>query len=175
LEVIIMAYVTPSTVSSGDAVTAAAHNIIVNDIINHESRLAPLAPPRGVMAYVTSTATNSVTTTETVYLTSPSFTAVAGRLYKLSSYDAGIGPSGAIGSVLITTRIRLTNASGTVYGYSNVTASGGGNNTSVSNSVITTLAAGSTVIVHTAALSTGSANRGGGLTSWLLVEDIGPA
>ena len=35
-----MAYVTPSTVTAGTSpITAAAHNIIVNDIIDHESRI----------------------------------------------------------------------------------------------------------------------------------------
>jgi len=133
------------------------------------------ALPRGVMAYVTSTATTAVTTTNTVYLTSPAFTAVAGRLYKISYYDGGIGPTGATGAVLITLRINLTNTAGTQYGYGNFPSAGGGNNTSCFTSIITTLAAGSTVIVGAAAISTGSANRGGGITSWLAVEDIGPA
>lgn len=171
-----MAYVAPSTVTAGTSpITAAAHNIIVNDILDHESRLAPLAPPRGVMAYATSTLTTAVTTTNTVYLTSPSFTAVAGRLYKISYYDGGIGPTGATGSVIITLRIHLTNTAGTQYGYGNFPSAGSGNNTSCFTSIITTLSAGSTIIVGAATLSTGSANRGGGITSWLTVEDIGPA
>ena len=34
-----MAYVAPSTVSSGNGYTAVAHNIIVNDVIDHETRI----------------------------------------------------------------------------------------------------------------------------------------
>ena len=34
-----MAYVTPSTVLAGDAVTAASYNVLTNDVIDHESRI----------------------------------------------------------------------------------------------------------------------------------------
>ena len=34
-----MAYVTPGTVAAGDVATAAAWNVLTNDVINHETRL----------------------------------------------------------------------------------------------------------------------------------------
>ena len=40
-----MAYVAPSTVTTLQTYTSAAHNIIVNDIIDHETRIASLKVP----------------------------------------------------------------------------------------------------------------------------------
>lgn len=41
-----MAYVTPSTVTAGTSpITAAAQNIIVNDILDHETRIVTLSTP----------------------------------------------------------------------------------------------------------------------------------
>ena len=40
-----MAYVTPGTVAAGDVATAAAWNVLTNDVIDHESRIL-LAPQR---------------------------------------------------------------------------------------------------------------------------------
>lgn len=40
-----MTYVAPSTVTAGSTYTAAAHNVIVNDIIDHESRISANAYP----------------------------------------------------------------------------------------------------------------------------------
>lgn len=42
-----MPYVAPSTVSSGQTYTAAAHNVIVEDVIDHEARIVGLTPPTG--------------------------------------------------------------------------------------------------------------------------------
>ena len=38
-----MAYVTPGTVAAGDVATAAAWNVITNDVIDHESRINDVA------------------------------------------------------------------------------------------------------------------------------------
>lgn len=48
-----MPYVAPSTVVAGQTYSAANHNIIVNDIIDHETRVNTLANQPGVQAYRT--------------------------------------------------------------------------------------------------------------------------
>ena len=59
-----MAYAVPSTVIVGDAVAAAGHNVIVNDIIDHETRIKT-----GVESYTTvqKTALGTPATGTTVY------------------------------------------------------------------------------------------------------------
>jgi hypothetical protein len=133
---------------------------------------------RGLMAYVTSTTSVAASaSSETVALTTPSFTAVAGRLYKITYFEPQLPLTQ--NSNPTNTRIRLTNASGTLY------ATGVGSNASatagfVENScltTLTTLTAGSTVIVGTV-FFTGlgqTATRGGGQPAILVVEDIGLA
>ena len=94
-----MAYVTPGTVAAGDVATAAAWNVLTNDVIDHESRLAPLAPPRGIMGgttLATAFVTSSTSPTDITGL-SVTFTAVASRQYKISIY-ATIEPSAAANS-----------------------------------------------------------------------------
>ena len=158
-----MPWTTPGTATAGSVLTASFWNEQVRDNLEMLPR---------VVAYATSTATTAVTTTETVAITAPTFTARAGRLYRVTYQEPGIGPAG---SVLITLRVRLTNASGALYAYANNISSNGGNNTTMHCSGLTTLSAGSTVIVATAVVSSGTANRGGGLTAYLIVEDMGPS
>ena len=65
-----MAYVTPTTVSPNNGYTAAAHNVIVNDVIDHETRINSYA---GV--YTTEAARDAAITSPTegmrAYLTAP--------------------------------------------------------------------------------------------------------
>lgn len=72
-----MPYVAPSTVVAGQTYGAAAHNIIVNDIIDHESRINQYA---GV--YTNEAARDAAITAPTegmrVYLTAPTIPAATG-------------------------------------------------------------------------------------------------
>jgi hypothetical protein len=74
-----MAYVTPSPVSSGDVATAAAHNIIVNDIIDHETRINSYAS-----VYTNEAARDAAITSPTegmqVYLTAPTVPTATGTI-----------------------------------------------------------------------------------------------
>tara|TARA_R110000868_G_C10584362_1_gene738928 strand:+ start:44 stop:694 length:651 start_codon:yes stop_codon:yes gene_type:complete len=51
-----MAYVAPSTVNVGDAVTNTGHNVIVNDILNHEARIVTASMTGMVSAFAGTTA-----------------------------------------------------------------------------------------------------------------------
>ena len=67
-----MPYVAPSTVTTLQTYTSAAHNVIVNDIIDHETRLANLAPLTAAWTAWTPTitqgATMSISTNTSAYL-----------------------------------------------------------------------------------------------------------
>jgi hypothetical protein len=82
-----MTYVAPSTVTTLQTYTSAAHNVIVNDVIDHETRLNSL--PRG---YVTAVLLTSFSTTSTSYVDvtglTVTFTAEADRRYLVSLYSA---------------------------------------------------------------------------------------
>ena len=136
--------------------------------------------PRGVVAFSSSqTSSAAIGTTETVTLTASTFTAVANRYYKITYYEPMIQPS-VTAPGYMTFRIRLTNTSGTSYQYSDVEPiAGGADGQQVILQVITTLAAGSTVIVGTAKASSQTLVAYGssavGATRQILVEDIGPA
>lgn len=83
-----MAYVAPSTVTTLQTYTSAAHNIIVNDIIDHETRI--LALPRGYKG-LTTLATDFTTTSASyvdVTALSVTFTAEASRRYRVELYFA---------------------------------------------------------------------------------------
>ena len=45
-----MAYVTPGTVAAGDVATAAAWNVVVGDIVDHETRITTVSNAIGVQA-----------------------------------------------------------------------------------------------------------------------------
>jgi hypothetical protein len=127
--------------------------------------------PRGVMAYNTATSAVAVTS-EAVQITSSSFTAVASRYYKIRYYEPEL-PFASLTTASM--RLRLTSISGTVLQLSRVNASATYAEFGVCE-IVTTLTAGSTVIVAT--LAYGSSNtpvRGATQPAFLLVEDIGPA
>ena len=133
---------------------------------------------RGLMAYVTSTTSVSASGgVETIALTTPSFTAVTGRLYKITYYEPQVPLTQNANST--TARIRLTNASGTQYqaGVSTNASATAGFGTTMNLTITTSLTAGSTVIVATlffAGLAQ-TATRGTGQAGVLVVEDIGLA
>jgi hypothetical protein len=129
--------------------------------------------PRGVMAYnQVTTNDTTVTATEEVQITSSAFTAVANRYYRITYYEPQLEHTG---QSYIVARIRKTNLAGTeleraivtvptgLYAYSNV-------------AIVTTFAAGSTVVVATLeSTNTASAYRAATFPGFLVVEDIGGA
>ncbi len=133
--------------------------------------------PRGIMAYVQSTTNATVTATEAVTLTAASFMAVPNRYYKITYHEsAATTPAGATNYCLSS--IRITNVAGTKLMGAQLQNSGA---SSVANTLVTTwvgtLAQGSTVIVASAAVNTGSVTwyRGSEFPAFLVIEDIGPA
>lgn len=132
--------------------------------------------PRGVVAYVQSTSNGSFTG-ETVQLTTPSFTAVANRYYRVTYFDPAVQTPVGAGNYS-TARIRLTSIAGAVQTSGQLQASGANQ---VANSLaimgVFTFTAGSTVLVATLQANTGtqSAFRSATSIGFLLVEDIGPA
>jgi hypothetical protein len=128
--------------------------------------------PRGVMAFVQSTNTDGTITAEEVQLTSPSFTAVANRYYRITYVE----PSTTASTTYMIARLRITNLAGLqLTRYDNTVGTGVERNMVVSWTG--TFSAGPIVIVGTlqSQAGTASANRSATQPAQLLVEDIGPA
>ena len=133
--------------------------------------------PFGIVALASLNTATTVTTTEAVQLTSTTFTAIANRYYKITYTEKTLSMTASIPG-FVTQRIRITGLAGTIYQscYIEPLASNSdGQNATIS--VVTTLPAGSTVIVGTSQASTNSCVLYGatGFTRQILVEDIGPA
>ena len=131
------------------------------------------ALPFGICALTTNTTSDStITSTEEVQITGSSFTAIANRYYKITYYEA----DGNAGTGYFTLRIRLTNLAGTVLQTCYET-SGASQDHAIPCIYIGTLTAGTTNVVGTAAMSSGTGimARGATIQAYLLVEDIGPA
>jgi hypothetical protein len=128
--------------------------------------------PRGVMQLVEATS-NASLGAEAVTITSPSFTAVANRYYRITYYEPRVACSGSSNTTSV--RIRLTNASGTIFGGGQVFNAGSSMDLPFTVVAFTTLSAGSTVIVGTIAALSGTATRTSDLPAQLIVEDMGPA
>ena len=82
-----MAYATPGTVAAGDVATAAAWNVVVNDVIDHESRLTQIKR----LAYQTRTTAYTVDQTtiagaSNVFATSAIWTADGTSAYSVEVY-----------------------------------------------------------------------------------------
>ena len=132
--------------------------------------------PRGVMAFDESITQDLTITTEEVQLTGSSFTAVANRYYKVTYFEPNLTSITASG--FVTSRLRLTNISGTLKQSALVQLpTVGVTNTFNVCTWVGTLAAGTTNFVATLQSSTGTAavDRNSTLRAFLLVEDIGPA
>lgn len=127
--------------------------------------------PWGVVSAQNSTTTDSSigTTTKAMFTTS-SFTAVANRNYRLSYIEPSVTNSA---SDVTTWTIRLGSTTGTVLYQSDVGFIG----FPVQTSFVTTLSAGSTVLVAClkAASGTTTATRAATLPAQFVVEDIGPS
>ena len=105
-----MAYAVPSTVIVGDAVAAAGHNVIVNDIIDHETRIKT-----GVESYTTvqKTALGTPATGTTVY----DSTLAALQVYDGSAWvqrNLYLGNTTAIKSIRTGSTAATTDSSGVV-------------------------------------------------------------
>ena len=127
--------------------------------------------PRGVMQYNTNSTTDASVTAEEIQITLSAFTAVTGRLYRISYYEPGFGGSTA---AAMTMRIRLTNISGAIQQQGIVyNAAVQQQNGFIQN--VVSFTAGSIVLVATLQNSagTGSANRSATAQGVLMVEDIG--
>ena len=134
--------------------------------------------PRGIVAQASSTTSNnSITSTEAVTITASTFTAVANRYYRITYIEPAAAPSTGVGNY-INLRIRLTNASGTVYGQGQYQQeTNNATNITVTVVALATFTAGSVVIVGSAQVNGGTGNlqRSSEAIARIIVEDIGPA
>jgi hypothetical protein len=128
--------------------------------------------PRGVMAYQKAT-TDKAIGAESVSITAPSFNAVTGRLYRITYFEPDFTQGGS--SNTTTLRVRLTNATGTIYNgvkLFNANSTNAGFGTVVTYQTFTT---GSIVLVGTVEGPFGTARRTTDFPAVILVEDIGAA
>ena len=137
----------------------------------------PWNVPWGVVSYTSSTSsdTSLADEVEEVQLTGASFTAVSGRLYKVTYFEPGIFTNGGSGPV--TARIRLTNISGTVLNECYEEFEVYYRTRFINLVFVGTIAAGTRNVVATLYYSGNTAyiGRGSERKAFLFVEDIGPA
>jgi hypothetical protein len=156
-------FVRTSSASSGEAST-----------VNINTK--PWNMPWGCITYTEVSASDTSITSEEIQVTSPSFTAVANRRYKITYFEPDVFNQSA--ASYVTGKIRLTNVSGTILNSSlTQTETANLTNATVIVEVVTTLTAGATVIVGTLVWSAGAgyAARASNTKAFLLIEDIGPA
>ena len=131
----------------------------------------------GVVSYTSSTSsdTSLADEVEEVQLTGASFTAVSGRLYKVTYFEPGIFTNGGSGPV--TARIRLTNISGTVLNECYEEFEVYYRTRFINLVFVGTIAAGTRNVVATLYYSGNTAyiGRGSERKAFLFVEDIGPS
>jgi len=157
--------VTPNTAfTSGQILTAAQQN----------------AFPRGLMTDIVSSTTGGInlTTSEVTMLTSASFTAVTGRLYKITYYEPRIrsttdtGGTNSVNLYIYNGATALNEASGVSFTTTNVFAF-------VTCLYVGALTAGATVITAKASASsttgTPQLQRTATRFAFLTIEDIGAA
>ena len=131
----------------------------------------------GIVAQGSANANNAISTTEAVQVTASTFTAIANRYYKITYYEPIATPAAGAGNY-ITLKIRLTNASGTIYQQGQYQATGATAGSQPLNLVtIQTFSAGSVVLVGTAVVNSGAGAcyRAADTTARIIVEDIGPS
>jgi hypothetical protein len=135
--------------------------------------------PRGIVAYTQSTSSSaSIGTTETVTLTSTSFTAVANRYYRVTYFEPILQP-GSPTPIYMSARIRLTNISGAIQQFADLepVISTGGDGQMMTMMAVITLTAGATTICGTLQCATNTVVAVGTANArrFIMVEDIGPA
>lgn len=131
--------------------------------------------PRGIIDYKTSSTSDAAILTEKVILTSTTFTAVAGRIYRITCYEPQISTPATSGAFIVG-RIRVSGLTGTVLNSSIAQnpAVASGVNFTMTTSWVGTLTAGSQYIVYTlAASATSNATRSSTGIAYLSVEDLG--
>ena len=130
--------------------------------------------PRGLVSVTIGTASSASVAVETVILTSPSFTAVANRYYRITYLQPVFSyQSGTVNNVGMA--IRLTNIAGASQVNTEVKMASAGTATGVC-SIVKTLAAGPTVFVATFTPSGGGNVIASGATVYgaqLIIEDMG--
>jgi hypothetical protein len=126
----------------------------------------------GMQTYATATANDMTITSEEVQITGSSFTAVTGRLYKITYYEPELYGS----TTYFQVNVRYTNISGSIRQLHYVQINGNNNLPSVLI-WIGQLTAGATNFVATlrSHSGTGNAYRASDMVAYLAVEDIGPA
>ena len=126
----------------------------------------------GVVAFTLATASDTTITAAEIQITSSAFTAIANRYYKITYFEPQIANS-STGFTL--SQIRLTNLAGTLFQQGII--SGTSLQNSLTTMIVTTLTAGSTVIIASlqSSAGTGTATRAAAAPAFLMVEDIGPA
>ena len=159
----------------GDGIVDASVGTLSSLAVTDDITCGDISLPRGVMAYdIVTTSDTTISTTEEVQITGSSFTAVAGRLYKITYYE-GTTYLGTTGSNYLKLRIRQTNVSGTQLAFSTpyvLSVFSGG----VIVSALTTFTSGTVNVVATAQANAGTTNqcvRSATQPAYLLVEDIG--
>lgn len=129
----------------------------------------------GMAISSTTTASSTVTTTETTVATSPTFAAVANRIYKVTCIGTTIG---TVTGDLFNLQIRQTNSSGTSHFDQKLTTIGASVQTPFTIvCFVTGLTAGSQLFVLTFQRQAGTGNLGtlsGSKLHWM-IEDVGPA
>ena len=132
--------------------------------------------PRGIVAIGTNSVASAAVSVETLSVTSNSFTAVANRYYKITYFEPTLLYStGTV--VYVDMFIRLTSIVGTLQQNCSVKLSSVDRNTGTV-SVVKTLTAGATVVVGSfdpEGGGTATAFRSASNTSYIIVEDVGPA
>ena len=136
--------------------------------------------PRGIMATASSTTSYTLTTSVVISTgMTVTFTAVAGRNYRITYYEPQV-QSPSVNASQVSCQIRLTNAAGTQLqaGIVQTTASSTVNET-LTVTYVGTLTAGSVTIVGTSNASTTTGTptlvRSATLPAQITVEDIGTA
>ena len=126
----------------------------------------------GMQTYATATTNDLTITSEELQITGSSFTAVTGRLYKVTYYEPELYGSTSYMQV----NVRYTNISGTILQLHYMQINGNNNLPSLLM-WIGTLTAGTTNFVATLSSysGTGAAYRAANQVAYLAVEDIGPA
>jgi len=103
-----MAYATPGTVAAGDVATAAAWNVVVGDIVDHETRLLQIRR----LAFQTRTTplniNTALATTGNLFATSATFTAAGSTAYRIEVFVPMVSAPTAVTSQTI---VHLTDGS----------------------------------------------------------------
>jgi hypothetical protein len=131
--------------------------------------------PRGLVSFAQVIVASTINTTETVQITSPAFTAVANRYYRVTYYEP-LAQIGATTPGYFQFQIRLTNITGTVLFTAEPEPMPNPSDGQIFNmQFVSTFTAGSTVLVATARVNSSTASLFGrsDVRRQLIIEDIG--